>query len=169
MKRAGMVFTPPDGLKPVSPIANDQMNWEAAYRHPRKKFEVRYAIRPMDHQLEEYETAEQNKKEGDVNIHPNKWFRQVFEMTVLNVSGGQLPDYAIFSSDAVKKEFNGDWGATVTIPPKGDFAGGYKFCLFVFIHKDDKGDGYVFYMADDKDLLLESMKPIFHSLKFLMD
>ena len=166
LKRAKMSFTPPDGYSETAPIKNKQMNWELAYKHPEKKFEVRYAIRPMDVLLKEHKEKEAHKKEMEINIHPNNWYRSVFEMTVLNISGGLLPDYNAFPSKAVKKEFNADWGATAYLPVGEEFGQGYKYCLFIFIHKDDLGDGYVFFMGDDSETILQEAKSVFHCLKF---
>ena len=169
LTRAKMTFEAPAGLTQTDPIENKQMNWELAYKHATKKFEVRYAIRPMDDALKVYEEREANKKEGDINIHPNKWYRSTFEMTVLNISGGQLPEYTVFDAQAVKKEFNADWGATTSVEVVEEFGKGYTFCLFVFIHKENLGDGYIFYMADEADVISEEMGAIFHALKFQKD
>ena len=166
LDRAKMKFTEPNGYKRNDPIENEQMNYELAYKHSNKRFEVRYAIRPMDNLLKEYNAREKNKNKGDINIHPNKWYKNVFEATILNISGGQLPEYSIFDKEAVKKEFNADWGATVGVTVGKEFGQDYKYCLVVFIHKDNLGDAYVFYLYDDKDLIGEEMMPIFHSLKF---
>jgi hypothetical protein len=46
----------------------------------------------MDIQLKEYKEREANKKKGDININPNNWYKNVFEATVLDISGGQLSD-----------------------------------------------------------------------------
>lgn len=166
LDRAKMEFTEPAGYKQTKPIENGQMNWELAYKHPGKRLEVRYAIRPMDDLLKQYKESESTKKEGDIYIHPNQWYKSVFEATVLNISGGQLPEYSIFDKSAVKKEFNADWGATVGVLAGKEFGQDYKFCLFVFIHKDNLGDGYIFYLYDDKEVLHDEMMPIFHCLKF---
>ena len=117
----------------MAPVKNRQMNWELAYRHPSKKFEVRYAIRPMDNHLKEYKKAEATKNPGDINIHPNKWFKSTFEATVLNISGGQLPEYGIFDKNAVKSEFNADWGATITVNVIKEYGHAFKLQKLIYI------------------------------------
>ncbi|MFT6923446.1 MAG: hypothetical protein ACJA1C_002459 [Crocinitomicaceae bacterium] len=139
-----MEFTAPEGLIEILPIENRQMNYEKAFKHPTKRFEVRYAIRNQD----------------------IGFYQQIFEMTVLNISGGQLPEYSPFGTEAVKEEFNADAGATVMVQAGSEFGQDYKYCLLVYIYKKGVGDGYVFYMADDNALILEMMNPIFHALKF---
>jgi hypothetical protein len=166
LERASMKFDEPTGYKRINPIENNQMNYEIAYKHPTKRFEVRYAIRPMDNLLKEHQIREKSKNKGDINIHPNKWYKSVFEATILNISGGQLPEYSIFDKEAVKREFNADWGATVGVTLEKEFGQGYKYCLVVFIHKDNLGDAFVFYLYDNKDLISEEMMPVFHNLKF---
>mgnify|MGYP001144088624 CR=1 FL=1 len=139
-----MIFEPPKDYIEIEPIENRQMNYEKAYKHPNERFEVRYAIR--------------NNK---FNIS-----KQIFEMTVLNISGGQLPEYTLFGTESVKKEFGADVGATVVVEVCKEFGQDYKYCLIVFIHKNGVGDGYIFYLADNKELISNLMMPIFHALRF---
>lgn len=139
-----MVFSRPKGYIEIPTIHNRQMHYEKAFKHPTERFEVRYAIRN----------------------HNFGWYRQMFEMTVLNISGGQLPEYTKFDTNAVKEEFNADAGCVVTVVPGKEFGQEYKFCTLVYLFKNGVGDGYIFYMADDNNLISELMDPIFYSLKF---
>lgn len=139
-----MEFTVPPEYKEIACIENRQMNYERAYKHPKEKFEVRYAIR--SHNLEIAQS--------------------IFEATVLNISGGQLPEYSMFKPEAVQKEFGADMGATVIVEVGEEFGQDYAYCLLVFLHKKRIGDAYIFYLADDGQLIPELMKPLFHSLKF---
>ena len=142
-----MEFTPPEGLIEIQPIENMQMNYEKAYMHPTERFEVRYAIR--NHEL--------------------GFYKQIFEMTALNISGGELPEYTPFGTEAVKKEFNADAGATVMVQVGSQFGQDYKYCLLVYIFKQGLGDGYIFYMADDNKVIEDLMGSIFHTLMFSQD
>lgn len=139
-----MTFEVPKGYNEVVPISNRQMNYEKAYQHPTERLEIRYAIRNHDFGIT----------------------KQIFEMTVLNISDGQLPEYASFASDAVKDEFGADAGATVMVEVGKEFGQEFKYCLLVYIHKNGVGDGYIFYLADDNKLIIDLMMPIFHALKF---
>src|SRR4029078_4003442 len=130
----------------TDPIENRQMNYEYALISKSKDFEVRYAIRPMDNFIKEYNEREKNKKPGEINIHPNKFYAQTFQATVLNISGGQLPESTTFDKDAVKSEFNADWGATTTVELGKEFGQDYKYCMVVAIHKDNVGEAYYFYL-----------------------
>ncbi len=169
LDRAHLTFIRPDGMNETKCIENRQMNCEYALKYPDKKFEVRYAIRPMDSELENYDIT---KKRGDLIIHPNKVSKTVFEATLLNIglggsASGQLPNITYFDSSAVKKEFNADWGATAFVNLGPEFGGQvYKYCIAVIIHKDFIGDGYFFYVSDSKEKIGDLMDNAFHSLKF---
>jgi hypothetical protein len=166
LDRAQLTLVVPEHLQSSEPIGNRQMNWEFAYKHPEKKFEVRYAIRPLDTQVAAYEEFQRNKKEGEIMIDPNNWYSSVFDATILNISGGQLPEATEFGTNAVKREFNADWGATVLTETGDEFGQGYRYALVVSLHKDNVADVYVFYMGDDKEVIIEQMDLIFHALKF---
>ncbi|OFZ67188.1 MAG: hypothetical protein A3D92_16250 [Bacteroidetes bacterium RIFCSPHIGHO2_02_FULL_44_7] len=166
LERAHLKFEVPENYTVVEPQFNRQMNWEASYRHPEKKFEIRIALRPMDVALAEYEHNMKTKEEGDIFIDPNKWYESTLQATILNISGGELPDYAVFGSEAVKQEFNADWGATVMVPTGEEFSFGYTYCLLVTIHKNNIGDAYVFYMLDDPEMVGQELDAVFHLLYF---
>ncbi|HLP10394.1 MAG TPA: hypothetical protein VK177_00580 [Flavobacteriales bacterium] len=157
-----MTFEEPKGYKEVKPVDNAQMDWEKSYKHPRKKFEVRYAVRPMDEELKTYEASKNNSTASMVD--PNTCAPSLMQVTLLNISG-RMPDPNVFGSEAVKTEFNADWGASGAVPV-GTWAQGYKYCLMVLLHKNDYGQGYVFYLGDDLETIHKEMKSIFHNLKF---
>jgi hypothetical protein len=91
LDRGNLTFQEPIGFEETKTIENRQMNYEYAIKYPKKKFEVRYAIRPLDELILDHEEREKNKKPGDINIHPNKLYSSLLEITTLNISGGQLP------------------------------------------------------------------------------
>lgn len=166
LKRGGLVFTAPEGLVEAPVIENRQMNYEYALKYPAKNFEVRYAIRPLDVLIKDHEKREKNKKPGDIYIHPNTLYTSLLQVTVLNISGGQLPEITEFDKDAVQQEFNADWGAVTFVEVGKEFGQNYKYCMVVAIHKDHVADAYFFYLSDSKDGFEELMDPAFHSLKF---
>jgi hypothetical protein len=166
LERANMTFQKPAELEETKIIENRQMNYEYAIKYPKKKFEVRYAIRPLDNLIREYEEKEKNKNPGDINIHPNQLYSSLLQVTTLNISGGQLPEIIEFEKEAVKQEFNADWGATTFVEVGKEFGQDYKYCMIVAIHKDNVADAYYFYLSDTKDGFDELMMPPFHSLKF---
>ncbi len=166
LTRAQMTFDAPPKLVMQECIENRQMNYEYALKHPKKKFEIRYAIRPLDIQIEKYKEWEKNKKPGDISIHPNKLYNPMLQATLLNISGGQLPDINVFGQAAVAKEFNADWGATAFVSLDKEFGQDYKYCLVVALHKENVADAYIFYLANDRNVILKNMEPAFHALRF---
>lgn len=166
LDRGKMTFSKPFGLTEVATIDNDQMNYEYALKYPDKNFEVRYAIRPLDIFMKEYQESIKNKKEGESILHPNKYYSPSLQATVLNISGGQLPNISQFDKEAVKNEFNADWGATTFVTVGEEFGQSYKYCVVVAIHKDDIGDAYIFFLSDTKVDFEKNMQTAFHSLRF---
>lgn len=166
LDRGKMTFSKPNGFIEVPTIENDQMNYEYALKYPDKNFEVRYAIRPLDIAMKEYKKSIKNKKEGELILHPNKYYSPSLQATVLNISGGQLPTITQFDKHAVKNEFNADWGATTFVTVGEEFGQSYKYSVVVAIHKDDIADAYIFFLSDTKVDFDKNMQTAFHSLRF---
>jgi hypothetical protein len=166
LTRANMQFDATTNFNETKIIENRQMNYEYATKHTSKKFEIRYSIRPLDLQLKDFAEKEKNKKKGDININPNNLYNSFFQATILNISGGQLPEFNEFDKDAVKNKFNADWGATTFVTLGKDFGQEYKYCMVLALHKDNFADAYVFYLSNVKEGFDELMNPAFHSLKF---
>lgn len=169
LTRTKLEFTMPQKFKETLCIENNQMNYEFAIIHQEEKFEIRYAIRPMDSLIINHDSA---KKRGEISVHPNNFSRFAYQATLLNIGlggaeSGKIPYISYFDSTAVKKEFNADWGATALSSVGPEFGGTeYKYCLSVLIHKDFIGDAYFFYLSDDKNVIDKLLLTGFHSLKF---
>ena len=167
LNRAQMTFTQPEGLTVIlSPVKNGQMNYEYAVKSPDKGFEVRYTVRPLDSLLMKYAEFEKNKAPGSAQISPNKFYPAAFIATMMNITGGHMSKVVPYNTEAVKKEFNADWGATCIGNVTGDFGKGYTYCMAVAIHKDNVGDAYYFYLSDNQDNLKTMLTPVFHALVF---
>jgi len=164
--KANMTFEMPKGLIETTIIENRQMNYEYALKYPDKRFEVRFAIRPLGKLISDYREKETNKKPGEIFLNPNKLYSSLFKATVLNISGGKMPENMEFDKASVKVDFNADWGATTFVVPGKEFGQDYKYCMVVAIHKDDFGDAYIFFLADSTDKFSELSDPAFYSLKF---
>ncbi|RYX80494.1 hypothetical protein EON73_05380 [bacterium] len=166
LEKSGMIFRMPEGFTQAGVIANSQMTYDYAIRHTQKQFEVRFALRPLGDQIQNFNTLEKNKKPGDINISPNKLYEASLQAIVLNISGGRMPKFQQFPTQAVKTEFNADWGATTVFEPVKAFGGTYKYCMVVAVHKDNLADAYYFYLADKQETINELIEPVFHCLKF---
>lgn len=169
---AKMNFEMPKDFKEVPIISNMQMNYDYAIKHVEKNFEVRFALRPLNNMLKTYLEKEKNKQPGEINMSPNKLYQGSFLAIIMNVSGimdisgGKMPKISAFPPQAIKAEFNADWGAITMVEAGKEFGQDYKYCFMVAIHKDNITDAYYFYLANDQQTLKEQMQPVFHSLKF---
>lgn len=165
--KAKMNFEMPKDFKEVPIISNMQMNYDYAIKHVEKNFEVRFALHPLDNMLKTYLEKEKNKQAGEINMSPNKLYQGSFVAIAMNIAGGKmLKGSSKFQPEAIKAEFNADWGAMTMVEAGKEFGQDYKYCLMVAIHKDDVADAYYFYLANDQQTLKEQMQPVFHSLKF---
>lgn len=161
-----MTFEMPKGFVETSVVANSRMNYDYAIKHETKHFEVRFALRPLNDLIKAYKELEKNKKDGDINLNPNKFYQTSLQATVLNISGGQMPQFSQFPPQAVKAEFNAEWGATSFFEVGKEFGQTYKYCMVVAIHKDNLADAYYFYLSDKQETINELAEPVFHCLKF---
>lgn len=165
--KAKMNFEMPKDFKEVPIISNMQMNYDFAIKHVEKDFEVRFALRPLDDMLKTYLEKEKNKQAGEINMSPNKLYQGSFVAIAFNISGGKmLKGSSAFPPEAIKAEFNADWGAMTMVEAGKEFGQDYKYCVMVAIHKNDVADAYYFYLANDQQTIKEQMQPVFHSLKF---
>ncbi|MFP9113665.1 hypothetical protein ACLI1A_06965 [Flavobacterium sp. RHBU_3] len=166
LDRNKMSYIPAEGYAEVPVIANDQMEYEYAVKHKTVALEVRYAIRPMDNEITEYKKWLKNKPKGSTMINPDNLYEALFQTTLLNISGGNLPEIGPFPPAAVKSEFNADWGASSITTAHGGFAGKYKYCFAIALNKKGVGNAYIFFMANDQQLITDHFEEAFHSLKF---
>ena len=165
LSRADMVFDAPDSLASTPIIPTHAISYEYAILYPHKNFEIRYDIKPSDNAWKEYELHKSEMKKGDINTNPDSTFLSTFQTIILNVSG-TLPNITEFDKASVKQEFNADWGGTVAVVPRKEFAQHYKYCMIVALHKSHQGDAYIFYLADSPEGFNESVTTVFHALKF---
>jgi hypothetical protein len=166
LDRNKMTFAAPKDYTEVPVVENEQMDYEYAIKHKTANFEIRYAIRPLDTELENYRQWEKTKKQGDIMIHPDKLYEGLMDVTVLNISNGNIPAKETFPPDAVKKEFNADWGATTITTIGKEFGQDYKYCLMVALNKKGVGNAYIFFMSDDGQVISEHFDEAFHCLTF---
>lgn len=163
LTRADMTYSAPEGYTSVEPVDNPHMLYNYALKHATEKFEIRYAVHPMDESLKMYEEVNAS---GGKMINPNDYFPAVAVAASMNISNrifgsSPMPD------DFANKYFNGDSGIYCLCEPKADFAKGYAFCTMVSVFKRDKAYAYYFFLFDDDTTL----KKLFnsddcHSLKF---
>ena len=175
LEEGGLEFTIPEGFDTVATHKNPDMLYELALKSKTDSFEIRYAIRPLKKRIEAFEKMAADTAGGRVvfaNSHPNKSYKMVFMTVLINTSiqqnGGTpaIPRFGEFKPEAVKNEFNADWGATSGYPPRATFDSTYTNCMAVTLHKDDAADVYIFYLFNNKEILMKVMPAAFHAIKF---
>jgi hypothetical protein len=167
LSRSQLVFDPPAGYTEVPVVKNGQMHYEYALKNTDKNFEVRYSVMPLDSVFIQFEAMKNDKNAVSINmIGPNKLYYGSFVATMANIGGGVRATMQPFPVEAVKHDFNADWGASSLCEAKGDFGKDYKYCMAVAIHKDNLADAYCFYLCDNLVDLQTLMPPIFYAMKF---
>lgn len=160
----GMNINIPSEFIESNIIENDDMGYEYAIKYSDSDFELRYAIRPITYKKYANDTV-RNELESQRPFR-NSQYGIILETIVLNITGGVESEIQFFDKDAVKKEFNAEWGATTFVNLNSDFGKGFKYCMIVAIHKDDIADAYYFYLSNTKENFSDKMDPLFHTLKF---
>lgn len=164
LDNCNMTIEQPPGYVEEPVLANAAMSYDYAIKSTTSDFNLRYSIRPIG--LNSYANDSIKKKMEKIKEFRNTQYSITLKTIALNVSGGTLPAIREFDGDAVKQEFNADWGATTFVEVKSDFAPNFKYCMIVAIHKKDVADAYYFYLTNTKETIGEQMQPLFHSLKF---
>lgn len=144
LKALNLAFTPPKGYNEIDPIKNSRLNYEKAYKHPTKKFEVRYATRK----------------------HKITNFAGVFRVTVVKIADEHPAKFTFFTKERVREKYNGDVGGTIMVDAHKDFAPNYKYCLMICVNKKGVGDALIFFLADDLTLISNLSAPLTYTLKF---
>lgn len=120
----------------VRVLPNPQFDYSFAVRHRTLPLEVRFATRGLS---------------TSGKIGPDSLRGQFVEASIMNMarketSGPVMVEPKPFPQDAVKKEFNADWGATAMIAPDPTFAK-YQSGLVSVIYQSKSGSlGYMIYL-----------------------
>jgi hypothetical protein len=158
IEKCNIAFIRPDNFTETAVIENRDQYYDYAIKHKDLKLEIRYFIRSYD----------------SLTIKLSKGAPQMvwglFMTTVMNMTRGKRSDFNEFPTEAVKKEFGADWGATTSVKLDCEFGKGYKYATLTTIHKDNVGDIYIFYLYDDIKKIAAKMKDLtnnwFYTMKF---
>jgi len=160
--QASMSFTPPKDFS-VVPIANNaDVRYQYAISSKTVKLEIRYLIRPLASDLEEYE------RNGRTGADPNALYAPLLLTMCLNLSGGAGCTPSAFDPEEVKAEFGADAGLTAFVRLNSVFGKGYKVCLINVIHVQNKADAFTFFLFDDLPSVQSHCfrDDVFHALRF---
>lgn len=151
--RLGGIFNEPDGYISVPPKKNLDMNYNYALKHPKVKYEVRYALRPIPKEI------------------PKEKANKLLDVSVFSITRNIAQSGSIKNSQSLdpkyKRTFGADDGISAVVENMtSDFANGYKNCMLIGIHKDNIGEFYIFHLFDNNDDVKQYIGEIFFSLKF---
>ncbi|MFH1052534.1 MAG: hypothetical protein V1779_16570 [bacterium] len=173
LERANLILILPKEYNMVPIIKNKQVRYDLAYRLE-NGIEIRYSIWPYDSLLEEYNAYLERKAKGikpvdpvkgefeELKVNPNEIYKNFFLSFIFNVSEKNDTSYEItfnkmvrqvmeFPTDAVKEEFNADYGAHTWCKLNKEFGKEYKECQIFMIHKKDCGMVICFRLFKDKN------------------
>lgn len=167
-----MTFQMPEGFVAAEITENNELNFnpstmmmadEFVVKHPEKRLEIRYTIRPLDNLLQEYEEREQS------GLHPNELHSAAFMAMVFNISGA-FSQVSVLPQ-AEQQRVNADWGAATFVSPSRERFGQdfFRYCMMIAIHKAYVADVYFFFLGDNRGDVVELVRNTFHYLRFKED
>mgnify|MGYP006908207366 FL=1 len=164
-----LAFSPPDSFIYTPPIQNPDLYYQYALKHQTRDFEIRFSVWPLKEFIKEYEKSLNDP--GITLLNPNTYHKNSAIATLLNISqidpnSGMLPELVPFPKNAVKQEFNADFGASVFLPVNSEFSKGYQFALFMVLHKENQADLFIIFLGNKKEDFDQLLLKGFYALKF---
>ncbi|MDO3695000.1 hypothetical protein QVZ41_09115 [Wenyingzhuangia sp. chi5] len=131
-----LVFEKPEGFTECEVVKNPNLFYNYAMKHNQDSFEVRYSIVPLD---------SINNRVGDA----------MFIATLVNVSQAKvenLPKNGAIPPKDVKTQYGADSArVTAIFEANSTFAKDYKYCMMVFLHKENAANVYMSYLSNDNN------------------
>lgn len=192
LERANLLFFEPENYTIVPIIPNKQVAYHTAFRLD-NGIEMRYLIWPYDNYIKEYNEYLERKEKGikridpergevksEVMANPNNMYSAFFLACLFNIcektdsSWEQAKSLmGEYKEDAVKKEFNGDFGMYSGCNTDPEFAQDFKYCSVYLVHKEDYGMFLCFILYRDKEHMSkyyksEELTKAFYSVQFYL-
>lgn len=161
---SGLQFEMPIGYKIKEVKQNRDLQYSFAIINSDATMEVRYSLFPMKQMQIAYEKSKSNTNE--IMINPNNLHVGIMNSNGLNMTGGKMVEIGDFPTQAVKKEFNADYGGSGFFEFNCEFGKGYKYGQFVCLHKENIADVIITFMSNDRNTHSDLMDIPFHALKF---
>lgn len=157
----GLIFENPEDFTPWEIDKNKcgDVNYYYAIKHKSKKLEVRYSAFPFIKAV---------KEPNHVELGSNSTYKMFTLTVLLNMAGDEknLLGSAEFDTEAVKDEFNADWGSSYLVKPESNFGKGYKLAMIIALYKSGSGYGYSTFLFDDYKEVQPEIMAAFHSMRF---
>ncbi len=156
IKELNLVFKEPlKDFKPIKCEENKDQFYQFALYNKELNVEIRYCIR---------------KQTKEFKVLSNNYSDLIFKTIIMNLTHGNRDDFMLFPEEAVKKEFNADWGASTAVELDCEFGKNYKYCSITALHKNNVGEAYIFYLFDDLKMFDNTLGNMennwFYTLKF---
>jgi len=161
---SGLQFEMPTGYKITEVKENRDLQYSFAIINSEGTMEVRYSLFPMKKMLDAYEKSKKNPNE--IMINPNNIYVGLMTANGMNMTSGIMPRIGDFPTQAVKEEFNADYGGNSFFEFNCEFGKGYKYGQFVCLHKENVADVVITFMSNDRNTHSDLMDIPFHALKF---
>jgi hypothetical protein len=161
MQSVGVEFKMPKEFLPVEfdPEKCEDVKYYYAIKHKIKKLEIRFSLYPY---------VKSVKEPNQVIIGSDNSYKAFTFVVLVNIAGEDknILKSTEFFKDAVKKEFNADWGSSFMIKPESKFGKNYKTAMVVSLYKSGYGYIYVTYLFDDFKEIYPEFMASFHSIRF---
>lgn len=161
---SGLQFKMPEGYKIKEVKENRDLQYSFAIINTEGTMEVRYSIFPLKQMMIDYEKSKTDP--NVIMINPNNIHVGLMQANGLNMTNGKMVDIGDFPTNAVKKEFNADYGGNAFFEFNCEFGKGYKYGHFVCLHKDNIADVIITFMSNDRYTHSDLMEIPFHALTF---
>lgn len=155
-------------------LPNPHFDYEFALKHRNLPFEVRFATRhlPADTVIHPRPQSP-SKQRNSINVHVPTDVEIYVITSIMNMvpkgdKGLVMADPEPFDTDAVKAEFNADWGATSRIVPDPTFAK-YESGLVNVIYRDkNKVLGYFIFLYNGEmsGQMQSTLEKVFYAMRF---
>jgi hypothetical protein len=162
----GLELVPPKEWAAIPVVANDQLMYDAAWRAPDGRFELRIALRD-DRELDRT-LAQQRASSGFVGVtDPVALWSALVQAPALNISNGTagrptpLPHEILASSYGSATD-----GAIGDLEPAGRFAAGWPRCAMVAIRRGSVNAFVMLMYRDAADLRTKAPDAALASLRF---
>jgi hypothetical protein len=158
VKANSLVFAMPENFEEIKVKRNYDVFYQYAIKDKLSNFEIRIFVRSFKDDFKD-----------TTRFNPNKFSYNFLVTMALEASGNVLPDIPQidqFPKEAVKNEFNADWGATTAFVPKSEFGKGFNFCSVNSLRRDGVCQVYIFYMFDNVPEQRALMQKGFYVLRF---
>lgn len=161
---SGLQFTMPPGYKVTTVSPNPDLQYSFAIVNEANTMEVRYSLFPMAAMLKEYE--ESKKDPNVVMVNPNNIYKGIMMSNLFNMTNGKGSEVVDFPTEAVKKEFNAEYGGVAFFAFECQFGKGWKYGQAVCLHKENTADVIITFMSNDSKTHSDLMEIPFHALTF---